>query len=95
MLIQVLVLFFFEVFFVMNYIEYICPVVCFVFCLIHGILNSIISSKQNKKIDKICDRCLQPVEKDVEHVCDPELVALLESQKLLLDDYIKRYSNGD
>lgn len=78
-----------------DYLEYICPIVCFVVCVLHSIIESVIMSKQNKKIDKICDKCLQPVESGVRHVCDPEVLQMLESQKLILDHYIEVYKNGD
>lgn len=66
-----------------NYLEYVCPIICFVVCLLHSIIESIIMSIQNKKIDRICDKCLQPIEVGSDHDC-----YLSESQLLKLTDFI-------
>lgn len=79
----------------LNYFEYICPLVCFVVCVLHSIVEGFLVSKQNKKIDKICDKCLSPVESGVKHECDPEVLQMLESQKLILDHYIEVYKDGN
>lgn len=78
-----------------DYLEYICPIVCFVVCVLHSIIESIIMSKQNKKIDKICNKCFAPVESGFKHECDPEVLQMLETQKLILSHYIEVYQNGD
>lgn len=86
----------------MQYLEFICPIVCFAVCVLHSIVESIIMSKQNKKIDRICDKCLQPVELGVNHQCDPDLfdsVQFLQTHmtsaelSVLID--ICRLVNGD
>lgn len=78
-----------------DYLEYICPIVCFVVCVLHSIVESIVMSRQNKKIDRLCDKCLAPIEEGVKHECDLEVLQMLESQKLILDHYIEVYKNGD
>lgn len=72
----------------MEYLEYICPIVCFVVCVLHSIIESIIMSKQNKKIDKICEKCLQPVQEDTDHTCDPQLLNALEVQAEIVSQFI-------
>lgn len=72
-----------------EYMEYICPLLCFVFCVVHSIISCLIARSQGKKIDRLCNKCGQPVIGGETHTCDPELLSLLQSQRLLLDRFIE------